>query len=382
MDMRRQLIGASAAIREIQEEILCASRTDAKVLITGESGVGKEVVASLIQYESAHRFTPFVAINCAGVPDTLLESELFGHVRGSFTDAYRDKRGLLDQAQGGTIFLDEIGEMSSRMQAVLLRFLETGEIQRVGAERAHAVARVRIVAATNRDLLARVAEKKFRDDLYYRLNVIRIVIPPLRERMEDVPLLVEYFVRTASETHNVPQPRLHDDTIARLMTHSWPGNVRELKNVIERLVVRARGGFVSPNDLSLDTPGLWPLETVHRHAAAPAQADRLYERMTVGGESFWSVVSEPFMARDITRDDLRAVISKGLEETRGSYKQLLPLFNIAAEDYKRLLSFLRKYGCHLPFQRFRTVAVRSDSLTFHRERMDSELEREALKSSA
>ncbi len=267
MDMRRQLIGSSPAIREIQEEILCASRTDAKVLITGESGVGKEVVASLIQYESARRFGPFVAINCAGVPDTLLESELFGHVRGSFTDAYRDKRGLLDQAQGGTVFLDEIGEMSSRMQAILLRFLETGEIQRVGAERAHAVASVRIVAATNRDLLARVAEKMFREDLYYRLNVIRIAIPPLRDRMEDVPLLLEYFVRTASDTHRVPQPMLHDDTIARLMAHSWPGNVRELKNVVERLVVRARGGLVAPNDRSLDTLCPWPQEAVRRHPA-------------------------------------------------------------------------------------------------------------------
>lgn len=381
MDMRRQLIGSSAAIREIQEEILCASRTDAKVLITGESGVGKEVVASLIQYESTRRFSPFVAINCAGVPDTLLESELFGHVRGSFTDAYRDKRGLLDQAQGGTVFLDEIGEMSSRMQAVLLRFLETGEIQRVGADRAHAVASVRIVAATNRDLLARVAEKKFRDDLYYRLNVIRIAIPPLRERMEDVPLLLEYFVRTASETHHVQQPRLHDDTIARLLAHSWPGNVRELKNVAERLVVRARGGLVAPTDLSLDTVGPGSLEMVRR-PAPPTHVDHLYARMTVNGESFWSVVSEPFMARDITRDDLRLVISKGLEETRGSYKQLLPLFNIAPEDYKRLLSFLRKYGCHLPFQRFRTVAVRSDSLSFLGERMDSQVEREELKSSA
>ena len=190
----RQLVGCSAAIREVSEDIECASRTDAKVLITGESGVGKEVVARLIHQQSNRRHAPFVAINCAGVPDSLLESELFGHVRGSFTDAHADKRGWLDQAQNGTIFLDEVGEMSSRMQAVLLRFLETGEIQRVGANRTHTAGSVRVIAATNRDLLARVSEKQFREDLYYRLNVIRIAIPPLRERREDIPKLSQHFV--------------------------------------------------------------------------------------------------------------------------------------------------------------------------------------------
>jgi DNA-binding NtrC family response regulator len=368
MEMRRQLVGHSPAIREIQLEIECAGRTDAKTLITGESGVGKEVVANLIHHESRRRFAPFVAINCAGIPDSLLESELFGHVRGSFTDAHRDKKGWLDQAQGGTIFLDEIGEMSARMQAVLLRFLESGEIQRVGADRPHAIAAVRVIAATNRDLTARIVEKQFREDLYYRLNVIRIAIPPLRERKEDVQPLLNFFVRMASESHKIPAPILHDDTIARLVQYSWPGNVRELKNVVERLVVRARSGTILPGDLSKEvlvavSPSIAPAAVV----SGKSTADRLYEQMTIEGESFWSVVCEPFMSRDITRDDLRAVITKGLEQTKGSYKQLLQVFNIAPEDYKRLLSFLRKYGCHMPFQKFRTIPIRSDAFAFGRE---------------
>jgi transcriptional regulator with PAS, ATPase and Fis domain len=373
MEMRRQFVGSSAAAREVQLEIECAGRTDAKTLITGESGVGKEVVANMIHYESRRRFAPFVAINCAGIPDTLLESELFGHVRGSFTDAHRDKRGWLDQAQGGTIFLDEIGEMSNRMQAVLLRFLESGEIQRVGADRPHAIAAVRVIAATNRDLTARIAEKQFREDLYYRLNVIRIAIPPLRERKEDIEPLLTYFVRLASELHKIQTPVLHEETIARLLDYSWPGNVRELKNVVERLVVRSGTGTILPGDLPKELLAAWSRGTEPAAVtASKATSDRLFERMTLEGESFWSAVSEPFMSRDITRDDLRAVITKGLEHTKGSYKQLVQVFNIAPEDYKRLLSFLRKYGCHMPFQKFRTLPVRPEALAFRRDQAAQE----------
>ena len=353
----RGLVGVSKAIREIELEVECAARTDAKVLLTGESGVGKEVVAQLIHQRSRRSPAPFVAINCAGVPDSLLESELFGHVRGSFTDAHRDKKGWLEQAQGGTVFMDEVGEMSVRMQAVLLRFLESGEIQRVGAERSHGSVDVRIIAATNRRLMSEVAEGKFRDDLYYRLNVIHISIPPLRERMEDVPVLLRHFVQAASASHGAPVPVIEDETLSRMMTYSWPGNVRELKNVAERLVIRARGGVIPSSDLPREL-----LSPVSVSVASPvppshAVAAALYNRMTVDGESFWSAVHEPFMARDLTRDDMRAVVCRGLEQTRGSYKLLLELFNIAPGDYKRLLGFLRKYQCHLPFQKFRSIAV-------------------------
>jgi DNA-binding NtrC family response regulator len=357
MEIRSQLVGTSRAIREIEQEIENSARTDAKVLLTGESGVGKEVVAHLIHQGSRRRFSPFVPINCAGVPDSLLESELFGHMRGSFTDAHKDKKGWLFQAHGGTVFLDEVGEMSVRMQAVLLRFLETGEIQRVGAENSSSTANVRVISATNRSLLSRVADKNFRDDLYYRLNVIHISIPPLRERKEDVPALLNYFVRAASELHRVPMPCLLDDTVARLQSYSWPGNVRELKNVVERLVIRARSGVIPPGDLPQEIQVHSRPQTSSSAPPASNVSERLYVRMVADGESFWTAVYEPFMARDLTRDDLRGVITRGLEQTRGSYKLLLELFNVQAGDYKKLLAFLRKHQCHLPFQKFRSISA-------------------------
>jgi DNA-binding NtrC family response regulator len=370
---RRQLVGVSKVIREIELEVECAARTDAKVLLTGESGVGKEVVAQLIHQESRRRSAPFVPINCAGVPDSLLESELFGHVRGSFTDAHRDKKGWLEQAQSGTVFMDEVGEMTVRMQAVLLRFLESGEIQRVGSERTQGVVDVRIIAATNRKLMAEVNDGKFRDDLYYRLNVIHIAIPPLRERMEDVPVLLRHFVQLASASHRVPVPEIENETINRLMNYAWPGNVRELKNVAERLVVRARGGMIPPSDLPEFLLSPAPVASA-APAVSPSQAvaAAMYERMTVEGESFWSVVYEPFMARDLTRDDLRAVVSRGLEQTRGSYKLLLELFNLGPADYKRLLGFLRKYQCHMPFQKFRSIPITPERVALSRQSRDEE----------
>ncbi len=359
MDDAPRLIGTSAAIRGIEEEIDCAARSNAKVLVTGESGVGKEVVARLIHQRSPRSRSALVTINCAGVPDTLLESELFGHMRGSFTDAHRDKKGWLEQAHAGTIFMDEIGEMSLRMQALLLRFLENGEIQRVGSDRTQSIVDVRVIAATNRNLLARVADKSFREDLYYRLNVIHVPIPPLRDRREDIPHLFAHFVRSYSKTHRVPEPAISEEAQTRLMAYDWPGNVRELKNAVERIVIRARG-VITPADLPKDIFGK---RAEPGSATAPplAVADTLYERMTVNGESFWAVVYEPFMSRDLTRHDLRAVVSSGLEQTRGSYKLLVQLFNLQPEDYKRLLSFLRKYECQLPFQKFRSVPPRPDT---------------------
>src|SRR3954463_182861 len=197
------LLGRSEAVRTIESDVECAARSDAKVLITGETGVGKEVVARLIHQRSLRAAGPLVTVNFAGLPDSLLESELFGHVRGSFTGAYRDKPGLLEMAPNGTVFLDEVGEMSVRMQVVLLRFLETGEIQRIGADRSHTRVNVRLITATNRDLSTQIAAGAFREDLYFRLNVIRLTIPPLRERIDDIPLLIDYYLDTYGTQHRV-----------------------------------------------------------------------------------------------------------------------------------------------------------------------------------
>lgn len=354
-----KLIGRSPAISDLREELSYAARSDAKILITGESGVGKEILARLIHRHSSRARAQLVTINCAGLPDSLLESELFGHVRGSFTGAYRDKPGLLETAHNGTIFMDEVGEMSLRMQALLLRFLESGEIQRVGAERAQARVNVRVIAATNRNLTERIASKDFREDLYYRLNVIHLTVPPLRDRREDIPELLDHFIEHYSQRHALPVPRLAPEALAQLVAYNWPGNVRELKNFVERLVLRARSGVISPTDLPMEI--IPPPQVAVREPVRGAAIERMYDRMVNGRESFWTVVYEPFMSRDMTRDDLRALVSRGLEQTRGSYRILVQMFNMPDGDYKRFLNFLRKHDCQMPFQRFRNLAGRGEN---------------------
>ena len=351
------LIGIGAAIRAVETEINYAARSDAKVLVTGESGVGKEVIARLIHQRSGRARTPLVTLNCAGIPDSLLESALFGHMRGSFTGAYRDHLGLLEMAHGGTIFLDEVGEMSLRMQALLLRFLENGEIQRVGSDRIQTRVDVRVIAATNRNLLERITSKDFREDLYYRLNVIHINIPPLRARREDIPVFLRHFVRAYAARHGVPAPELSPDALARLVAYDWPGNVRELKNAVERLIVRTTSDVIALKDLPLDIQRWGRPDPEPAAAAVPVRSlvDDLFDRMVNGRESFWRVVYPLFMARDLTRDGLRAILRRGLERTGGNYKMLAELFNLEREDYKRLLNFLRKHDCQIPFQRFRTA---------------------------
>jgi transcriptional regulator with PAS, ATPase and Fis domain len=356
------LIGTSQAARFLEQEISDAARSDAKVLLTGESGVGKEVVARLIHQQSRRRNVKLVALNCAAVPDSLLESELFGHVRGSFTGAYRDKPGLLELANSGTIFLDEIGETSLRMQALMLRFLENGEIWRIGADRVQTRTDVRVIAATNRDLIDRIAQREFRADLYYRLNVLHIKIPPLRERREDIPQFLDFFFRAYAEQHLTPVPELTPGAHAALVAYDWPGNVRELKNLVERVVVRRRTGAIQEQDLPMEVLGVGGLSqrrvrpVAGEAPAVRTRADELYDKMVVEGESFWSAVHPLFTARDMTREDMRAIISRGLTQTRGSYRLVLQLFNMPAEDYKAFLNFLRKHQCHMPFFKFRCLA--------------------------
>jgi transcriptional regulator with PAS, ATPase and Fis domain len=374
VDMRQnvhvQIIGTSRAITEMKAEIERVARSDAKVLITGESGVGKEVVARAINDASTRAQFSFVPVNCAGIPETLLESELFGHVKGSFTGAYRDKPGKLEMADEGTIFLDEIGEMTLRMQGLLLRFLETGEIQKVGAERVGKATNVRVIAATNRNLRDLIAQGQFREDLFYRLNVIHLIVPPLRERREDIPALVEFFLHrytSASSNgnggdngggngHAVSRyiaKNISPDAISAMRAYSWPGNVRELENVIERLVVTARRETIQVDDLGSEirTPTAAGLRTRKEHL--PSVADDLFKKLVEDRESFWTTVYPLYMNREITRGNVRDLVHKGLEEARGNYKIVLRLFNMESGDYKRFLNFLRKHDCQLPFKEYR-----------------------------
>ena len=354
-----KLVGASAAIIALQEEIHYASRCDAKVLITGESGAGKEIVARLIHENSLRRRSPLVTVNCAALTETLLETELFGHVRGSFTGAYRDRVGVFEQGHRGTVFMDEIGETTPRMQGLLLRFLETGEIQRVGSDQIQNRVDVRVIAATNRNLIEDVAAKSFREDLYYRLNVIHLRVAPLRERREDVPQLLDHFLDAFARQYGVETPRISAAALETLVEHPWPGNVRELKNVVERIVIRHQSGEVDRADLPLEVLRSVPAAAVAVPApkAARPVSEALFDQMVTARQSFWSVVYAPFISRDLTRDDLRAIIRKGLEQTSGNYRVLVELFNMPQDDYKRFLGFLRKYQCHVPFQEFRSAAV-------------------------
>ncbi len=357
------LTGTTQAINAVREEIQSAARCDAKVLISGESGVGKDVVARLIHAASARRHYPIVTVNCAALTDSLLETELFGHMRGSFTGAIRDRAGALELANRGTVFLDEIGEMTPRMQGLLLRFLETGEIQRVGSERIETRVNVRVLAATNRDLTAAIAEKTFREDLYYRLNVFYLFVPPLRERRDDIPLLFDEFISSFAERYRVPHPHVTPEAMALLTGYDWPGNVRQLRNVAERLVVRQTDSIIDIPDLPrevllVNDPG--PDPDPAPAPSARASVDVLFERLVKDGESFWSVVHAPFMSHDLTRADVRAVVRRGLERTGGNYRVLAELFNMPREDYKRFLSFLSKQECQVAFQPFRSAAIAAD----------------------
>jgi DNA-binding NtrC family response regulator len=355
------IIGTSPALQAIRAEVECAARSDAKVLLTGESGVGKDIAARVIHQRSARSHMPLVTINCVSVPDSLLEPELFGHVRGSFTGAYRDRPGLLETAHKGTVFLDEVCEMSPRMQALLLRFMETGEIQRVGSDRVQARIDVRVLAATNRDPQELVESKIFRADLYYRLHVIGIKIPPLRERREDVLVLFDHFIQAYAAARGIPTPTLSAEATRAIVGYDWPGNVRQLKNVAERLIVHADHSIIP---LAALPPELRLRAGAASGPAAPpprAVIEEIFDRMVRHRESFWSAVYPAFMMRDLTRDDLRFIIRRGLQETAGNYKMLVELLNMKPTDYKRFLNFLRKHECHVPFARFRAAGLRRGS---------------------
>jgi DNA-binding NtrC family response regulator len=243
----KNIIGKSETMQKVYDLVAHVCDLSANVLISGESGTGKEMIARALHFSSARANAPFLPLNCAAVPETLLESELFGYLRGAFTDAKRDRRGLFQEASGGVLFLDEIGEMSINLQAKLLRVLEDKEVRPLGANKSEKVD-VRLITASNRDLEQLIREGRFRQDLYYRLNVIRIELPPLRERVEDIPILVEHFIeKFAVKTR--PVNGIQKEGLAVLLNYRWPGNVRELEHVIERAVLLGKESTIGLDDL-------------------------------------------------------------------------------------------------------------------------------------
>jgi DNA-binding NtrC family response regulator len=242
------ILGRSGVLLLVLDTAARAARTHSTVLIRGETGTGKELLARAIHFNSSRKHKPLITINCAAIPKELLESELFGHKRGAFTGAVGEKRGKIETADGGTVFLDEIGEMPLELQVKLLRLIEEGEIEKIGSEVRNQVD-VRIIAATHRDLQAMIEDGTFREDLYYRLVVIPLLLPPLRERMEDIPDLVQYFFRKSQQKNDRPELVMAPALLPYFARYRWPGNVRELENVVERMVVLARGDEITVQDL-------------------------------------------------------------------------------------------------------------------------------------
>ena len=266
------IIGRSMPVRDVLSRIVRIAPTDATVLITGESGTGKEMVAKAIHANSRRSDKPFVPVNCAAITETLLESELFGHARGSFTGAVSARRGLFEEADGGTFFFDEIAETPVSFQAKLLRLIQEGEVRRIGENRTTKVD-VRIIAATNQDLTTAIAEKRFRQDLYYRLNVARFQLPPLRERREDVPLLMQFFLEKYNKKMQ-RQARPADGVMEALLRYDFPGNVRELENMVEQAVALSGGGVISIDDILPETSSPSQLPPPRSLQAAVDEAER------------------------------------------------------------------------------------------------------------
>jgi two-component system response regulator AtoC len=254
-ELRERMIGRSSAMSQIYKTVGRVAASDATVLITGETGTGKELVANIIHQNSARRGGPLIKVNCAALPETLIESELFGHEKGAFTGAVAQRKGRFEQAHKGTIFLDEVGEITLPVQKKLLRVLQEGEIERVGGTGVIKVD-VRVLAATNRDLLREVEEGNFREDLYYRLNVINIHMPPLRERRSDIPILIEHFLDKYRYKAGAPPTKISEEALELLERYDWPGNVRQLENEIERAVVLSQGNVITSQYLTLSQHGI------------------------------------------------------------------------------------------------------------------------------
>ena len=323
---RFRLIGDSPVLRQAQEAIARAAPTRASVLITGESGTGKELVARAIHGNSTRSGKTFIKVNCAAIPEELIESELFGHEKGAFTGAVREQVGKFVQADGGTIFLDEIGDMSLKTQAKVLRVLQDGEVEPVGAAKSFMVD-VRVIAATNKELAAEIRHGRFREDLYFRLNVVPIHIPPLRERKEDVDALVDHFAGAFSRENNYRPKIFTSDALAALRALPWPGNVRELRNAVERLIIMTPADTVRPSDLP---PGLGgDLGATPRQDAAGALVVR-HAGNTL--QAFKDAAERAYLVEKLRENDWNiAATAKAIDTPRSNLYKKLEAYGIGRE---------------------------------------------------
>jgi transcriptional regulator with PAS, ATPase and Fis domain len=327
------ITGTGSQVKQLRELVLKYSLEEDPVLLHGETGSGKNHVAGLV-----HRFSGrpgrFVTINTPGIPEELFESEIFGHAKGAFTGAMADKKGLVEEAEGGTLFFDEIAEVPPSFQARLLRFIETRKYFTLGCTE-EKTADVRIVAATNMDLAEAIHNKKFREDLYFRLQVLEIKIPPLRERKEDIkPLVLE-------EKRVLKGKSIGPGFWEAVQNHDWPGNIRELKSVLKRAAIFA-GETVTGTDVqnSIRQSSLQPVTVTGKEENH--ETGKIWAELKTGGD-FWSVVKKPFLKRDINRPQAKEIINRALSEAGGKYVDVLPLFNLPRKEYHRFMAFLSDY---------------------------------------
>ncbi len=314
IEARHEIVGRSFGIRALIDRIDKVAATPARVLITGENGTGKELVARAIHTGSPRAKATFVEVNCAAIPSELIESELFGHIKGSFTGAVADRAGKFEQATGGTLFLDEIGDMSSAAQAKVLRVLQDGVVTRIGGNKPVQVD-VRVLAATNKNLEEEIANGRFREDLFYRLNVVPMHVPPLRERREDIPLLIGHFLHVLTEREGMPPRAIAPEAVAQLQGLDWPGNVRELRNTIERLLILASGNRISVEDVDrlvgrrdADQPGLGSMLDCKTFEDFKQAAERAFLLAKLR-EMDWNV-SETARVLDMPRSNLYKKIER------------------------------------------------------------------------
>jgi DNA-binding NtrC family response regulator len=324
------LIGTSAPMEAVYRIMQRVANTDVTVLVLGESGTGKELVAKALHHNSRRAPLPFVAVNCAALPEHLLESELFGHRKGAFTGAAFDKIGLFQHADGGTIFLDEVGSMALSLQSKLLRFLQDKELRRVGDTETMKVD-VRVIAATNEPLQAKLESKQFREDLYYRLSVIPIELPPLRDRVSDIPQLVAHFVREIAQRAGVPAPAVPDEVMAVLTAYRWPGNVRELQNAMERAGALCDGGIIALRDLP---PRL--LESVGQNAPTASADVELAEK--VAGAAQWTQGHTPLALKEFLHQQEVRYIEQAIAAAGGDKDKAAETLGISMATLYRKLS--------------------------------------------
>jgi len=346
-----EIVGVSSAIKSLRDRIALVAAAPLDVLICGESGTGKELVARAIHRTGRRANGIFIALDCGALSDTLVESELFGYRKGAFTGAIENRVGLLETAQGGVIFLDEISNLTLKLQAKLLRVLQEREIRRIGEASTRAID-VQIIAATNKDLRQEIRKGRFRKDLFYRLNAMEIDVPPLRERLEDVPLLIQSFLDKIAKQEKGKAKKFSSDAIALLCQYFYPGNVRELRNIVQNGFYSCRENIIGVANLPSEVREAQPHHK-EANSVASGKALEIYSNICDGTGGFVELVIEPLRHAQIGPATVRQIIQLALQESRGKYRQAFRLLGIPDKNYHMTMAFLKRKKCYVDFHPFR-----------------------------